>query len=384
MSGGNGKPADESRKEDKPKENGGTDASKRRPLWPVVLALVLVVTFLAIVLGIVLTPTPDVWTDDAYVQVHYASVAPRIAGQVVLVSADDNDHVAAGQSLVQLDDRDQRASLASAEAALDRDRAQFREALANVGRQPSLITQQSSQELSLQAQLGLARANQTRYRNLASTGAGTVQSRQTADAQMSQLEAEFGGAKASTEAARHQLDVLRAMADADRATIAADEAQVRQAQLNLSYTRIVAPLEATVTVRSVQVGDYVNPGGVLMSLVPLDRLYIVANYRELALRHVLPGQHVQIHVDAYNVDLDGVVQGIPPASGTIFSPVPSNNATGNFTKIVQRFPVKVLVTSGQRLARLLKAGLSVETTIHTGLANVKGEQAHSVGRVTVN
>ena len=262
--------------------------------------------------------------------------------------------------------------------------AQFREALANVGRQPSLITQQSSQELSLQAQLGLARANQTRYRNLASTGAGTVQSRQTADAQMSQLEAEFGGAKASTEAARHQLDVLRAMADADRATIAADEAQVRQAQLNLSYTRIVAPLEATVTVRSVQVGDYVNPGGVLMSLVPLDRLYIVANYRELALRHVLPGQHVQIHVDAYNVDLDGVVQGIPPASGTIFSPVPSNNATGNFTKIVQRFPVKILVTSGQRLARLLKAGLSVETTIHTGLANVKGEQARSVGRVTVN
>jgi membrane fusion protein (multidrug efflux system) len=134
----------------------------------------------------------------------------------------------------------------------------------------------------------------------------------------------------------------------------------------------------------VQVGDYVNPGGVLMSLVPLDRLYIVANYRELALRHVLPGQHVRIHVDAYDVDLDGVVQGIPPASGTIFSPVPSANATGNFTKIVQRFGVKILVTPGQSLARLLRAGLSVETTIHTGLANVAGEQAHAAGRVTAN
>ena len=386
MSDANKPPEDDGKKDDKQqeKQDDEKEAPARRPLWPILLALLVVVAFVAIVLAIELTPTPDVWTDDAYVQVHYASVAPRIAGQVVAVAADDNDHVEASQLLVQLDDRDQRVSLASAEATLARDHAEFQDALANVGRQPSVIEQQSSQEASLEAQLGLARANRTRYRNLASTGAGTEQSRQSAEADTAQLEAQLAGARASTEAARHQLDVLRARADADRAQIRGDEAQVRQAQLTLSYTRILAPLAGTVTERSVQVGDYVSPGGVLMSLVPLDRLYIVANYRELALRHVLPGQHVRIHVDAYNFDLDGVVQGIPPASGTIFSPVPSENATGNFTKIVQRLPLKILVTPGQDLARLLRAGLSVETTIDTGLANVRGEQAHTAGRVTTN
>ncbi len=383
MSDANGKKDGDAPKADgKPKGEEGKP--KRRPLWPIVLAVLVAVGFVAIVLAIVLTPAADVWTDDAYVQVHYASVAPRIAGQVVAVAVDDNDHVAASQLLVQLDDRDQRVSLETSEATLARDRAQFQDAIANIGRQPSVIAQQSSQEGALEAQLGLARANQTRYRNLASTGAGTQQSRQSAEADTAQLEAQLAGARASTDAARHQLDILRARADADRAQIRGDEAQVRQERLTLSYTRILAPLAGTVTERSVQVGDYVSPGGVLMSLVPLDRLYIVANYRELALRHVLPGQHVRIHVDAYNIDLDGVVQGIPPASGTIFSPVPSNNATGNFTKIVQRLPVKILVTPGQKLARLLRAGFSVETTIHTGLANVAAAQAQASGRVTAN
>ncbi|NPD70313.1 HlyD family secretion protein (plasmid) [Lichenicola cladoniae] len=379
MSDKSGTPDDGQKQDDDKKVS-----PKKRPFWPILLALVVVAAFVAIVLVIALTPNPDVWTDDAYVQVHYASVSPRIAGQVVAIASDDNDHVQARQLLVQLDDRDQRVSLATSQATLDRDRAQFQDALANVGRQPSVIEQQSSQEASLEAQLGLARANRTRYRNLASTGAGTQQSRQSSEADTAQLEAQLAGARASTDAARHQLDVLKAMADADRAQIKADEAQLQQAQLTLSYTRILAPLDATVTNRSVQLGDYVGPGGVLMSLVPLDRLYIVANYRELALRHVLPGQHVRIHVDAYNIDLDGVVQGIPPASGAIYSPVPSNNATGNFTKIVQRLPVKILVAPGQDLAHLLRAGLSVETTIHTGLADVAGEQAHTSGRVIAN
>ncbi len=379
MSGENEKKGD-----GKSPDGEGKETPKRRPVWPILLALLVVASFVAIVLVIVLTPTADVWTDDAYVQVHYASVAPRIAGQVVAVAADDNDHVHASQKLVQLDDRDQRVSLETAEATLARDHAQFQDAIANVARQPSVIEQQSSQIQSLAAQLVLARQNQTRYRNLASTGAGTEQSRQSADATVAELNASIAGAHAATDAARHQLDVLRAMADADRAQIRGDEARVRQAQLTLSYTRILAPLDATVTERSVQVGDYVSPGGVLMSLVPLDRLYIVANYREVALRHVLPAQHVRIHVDAYDIDLDGVVQGIPPASGAIYSPVPPNNATGNFTKIVQRLPVKIVVTPGQDLARLLRAGFSVETTIHTGLANVAGQQAHASGRVTAN
>ena len=313
---------------------------------------------------------------------HTASIAPQIAGRVTAVPVDDNQTVAAGQLLVQLDDRDERTALEQAQATLARDHARFADAIATVARQPSVINQQSAQVQSIEAQLRLATANLSRYRNLAEAGAGTVQSRQTADATVTEEQAELKGAQASTAAAQHELDVLEAEADADKATIAADQAAVRQAELNLSYTRVVAPLHGTVTERSVQDGDYVTPGGVTMMLVPLDRIYITANYREVALRHVLPGQHVSIHVDAYNIMLDGIVQGGAPATGTLFSPVPSENATGNFTKIVQRLPVKILVSAGQKLAPLLLAGFSVETTIDTGFANVVGAQAQKTSPVT--
>ncbi len=134
--------------------------------------------------------------------------------------------------------------------------------------------------------------------------------------------------------------------------------------------------------RSVQVGNYVGPGTTLMTVVPLDQLYINANYREVDLRHVRSGQPVSIHVDAYNIDLDGIVDSLPPASGISFSPIPPNNATGNFTKIVQRLPVKIVLKPGQPLAKLLRVGFSVETTIHTGLENVVGEQRDTSRRVT--
>jgi membrane fusion protein, multidrug efflux system len=351
--------------------------NKRKPRWPWVLAGLVALVFVGVVLGIILIPNPRVWTDDAYVQVHYASVAPRIAGQVTAVRVDDNDTVGASQELVQLDDRDQRTAVEESAAQLARDQAQFADTLANVARQPAVINQQDSQAASIQAQLMLSTANQKRYRNLASTGAGSEQSRQEADSVLAQQQAQLNGAKASAAAARHQLDVLKAQAEAAKATIKADEARLAQSKLNLSYTRVLAPIHAMVTQRSVQVGDYVSPGGTLMSLVPLDDLYIIANYRELALKHVLPGQHVKIHVDAYDINLDGVVQGVPPASGAIYSPIPSNNATGNFTKIVQRLPVKILVTPGQPQAKLLRAGFSVETTIDTGLADVAGAQANA-------
>jgi membrane fusion protein (multidrug efflux system) len=116
--------------------------------------------------------------------------------------------------------------------------------------------------------------------------------------------------------------------------------------------------------------------------VPLAQVYIIANYREVDLRHVRPGQSVTIHLDAYNIDLDGTVNGIGAASGVSFSPIQPNNATGNFTKIVQRLPVKIDVNPDQRLAQLLRVGLSVETTIHTGLENIVDEQRHSTSRVT--
>ena len=364
----------------KPEEDG--PPPRRGPVWPWVVGGVVVVGFVAVVLVIIFAPAPDVWTDDAYVTAHYATIAPRVSGQIASVDVEDNQPVQAGQLLATIDDRDFRASLASAEAMLERDRAQLADTSASIARQPAVVDQSQTRNPSAAAQLALAQANQRRYHDLAATGAGTVQARQQADEQVQQARSAVDQAKASTEAARRQIPILQAQRAAAAATVKADEAQVEQARLNLSYTRLLAPLDGMVGQRTVQVGNYVAPGASLMVVVPLDRIYIEANYREEALRHVLPGQHVRIHVDAYNLYLDGVVNSVPPASGAAFGAIQPNNATGNFTKIVQRLPVKILVSPGQNEARLLRLGFSVETTIDTGLADVAAEQRATTSRLT--
>ncbi len=350
--------------------------------WPWILAGIVVVGFTAAVLVIIFAPGSSVWTDDAYVTGHYATIAPRISGQISSVDVDDNQTVRAGQLLSTLDDRDFRATLANNEAMLARDRAQAADIAAQIARLPSQVAQSQAQVTSASAQLVFAQQNETRYRNLAQTGAGTFQERQQADMSLRQAQASVAGAQATLSATRRQLPILQAQYNSAAAAVQADQAEVEQARLNLSYTRILAPLDGTVAERTVQVGNYVAPGAALMALVPLDHLYIVANYREVALRRVLPGQRARIHVDAYNLDLQGVVHSIPPASGAAFAPIEPNNATGNFTKIVQRLPVKVVVAPGQPDARLLRDGFSVEVTIETGLTNVKSEQETDPVRVT--
>ena len=355
---------------------------KPRRIWPWVLGGVVVLGFVLAVLAIIFAPAPDVWTDDAYVTAHSATVAPRISGQVASVAVDDNQVVSAGQPLVLLDDRDFRAALASAEAMLERDKARLDEAAASLDRQPALVRQAQTQGPSSAAQLTLAQANQRRYRNLAATGAGTQQERQQADEQVQASQAAVEQAQAGTEAARRQIPVLEAQRAAAEAVVRTDQAQVEQARLNLSYTRILAPIDGVIGQRTVQNGNYVAPGAPLLSVVPLDHIYIEANYRELALRHMRPGQPVTIHVDAYDIDLRGVVDSLPPASGAAFGAIQPNNATGNFTKIVQRLPVKILVSPGQDEARLLRIGFSVETTVHTGLADVVARQRGNPSSVT--
>ena len=352
------------------------------PRWPWFVAGVIVLGFIAVVLAVIFLPATSVWTDDAYVAAHYATIAPRISGQIATVDVDDNQPVRAGQVLSTIDDRDFRTALASDEALLSRDQAQAADDAAQIARLPSQIAQSQANLVSSSAQLGFAQANAKRYRNLASTGAGSFQERQQADTALRQAEASVAGGQATLDATQHQLPILQAQYASALSTVQSDQAQVAQARLNLSYTRILAPVDGMVGERSVQVGNYVSPGAALMAVVPLDQVYIVANYRELALRHVLPGQHVRIHVDAYDLKLDGIVQSVPPASGAAFAPIQPNNATGNFTKIVQRLPVKILVAPGQNEARLLRIGFSVETTIDTGLADVRGEQRDTAMRVT--
>jgi membrane fusion protein, multidrug efflux system len=351
------------------------------PRWPFILVGLVVAIFASVVLFIIFRPRADVRTDDAYVMVHYATIAPRISGQIATVSVDDNDAVKAGQVLATLDPRDNQTGVVTAEAALARDRAQLGEVSANVARQPSIIEEQRSAVASAQAKLAFAQADARRYGNLAVTGAGTMQEHQQADAALQQDQALLDSSQASLDAARRQLEVLTAQRSAAEATVGLDQAQLDQARLNLSYTQILAPIDGTVGERSVQVGNYVGPGTTLMTVVPLDQVYIEANYREVDLRHVRRGQPVTIHLDAYNINLRGTVDSVPPASGTSFAPIAPNNATGNFTKIVQRLPVKIVVASGQPLAKLLRVGLSVETTIHTGLEDVVDEQIRSTNLV---
>jgi membrane fusion protein (multidrug efflux system) len=352
-----------------------------RPSWPLLLVGLLGVIFTAVVVFIVFRPRPDMRTDDAYVTVHYAAIAPRISGKVATVPVDDNDVVKADQVLATLDPRDNETALAVAKAALARDRSQLDEASATTSRQPSIIEEQQASVESARARLAFAQANARRYGNLATTGAGTMQEHQQADTTLEQGQASLDSAQASLDAARRQLDVFKARISATEAAIRADEARLEQARLNLSYTQIRAPIDGVVGERSVQVGNYVGPGTTLMTVVPLDQVYIEANYLEVELLHVRGGQPVTIHVDAYDIDLNGTVVGVPAASGASFAPIAPNNATGNFTKIVQRLPIKIVVTPGQALAKLLRVGLSVETTIHTGLEDVVGEQRSS-GRVT--
>jgi membrane fusion protein (multidrug efflux system) len=377
---------DQSRqKDEKPKDQASQEVARPPaplPRWPFVLVAVVVAIFVAVVLYIIFRPRPDVWTDDAYVMVHYATIAPRISGQIATVPVDDNDVVKAGQVLATLDPRDNETALASAEAAVARDRSQLDEISRTVSRQPSIIEEQQAAVAAARAKLAFAQDDARRYGNLAATGAGTTQERQQADTTLQQGQDSLDSAEASLDAARRQLDVLNAQRSAAEAGVKADEAQLEQARLNLSYTQIKAPIDGMVGERSVQVGNYVGPGTTLMTVVPLDQVYLEANYLEVDLLHVRGGQPVTIHLDAYDIDLKGTVDSVPPASGAAFAPIAPNNATGNFTKIVQRLPVKIVVTPGQPLAKLLRVGLSVETTIHTGLEDVVDEQRRSTDRLT--
>jgi membrane fusion protein, multidrug efflux system len=364
---------------EKPKEEEskqGKNPAKPRARWPLVLGAAVLLAFMALVVWIIFRPRADIWTDDAYITVHYATIAPRISGQVSTVQVDDNQAVKAGQVLVTLDPRDYETAIASAEAALARDSAQLAEVTATLARQPALIDQQEAEVATAQARLAFTEPDARRYESLAANGAGSIQQRQQSQSALQQSKAQLGNAQAAYQAARRQLDVIKAQEGAAAAVIETDKAQLEQAKLNLSYTQILAPVDGTVGERSVEVGNTVAPGTTLMTVVPLDSVYITANYREVELAHVRSGQHVTIHVDAYNIDLDGTVDSVAPATGVSFAPIQPNNATGNFTKIVQRMPVKIDVSPNQPLAKLLRVGLSVETTIHTGLEDVVEEQRH--------
>jgi membrane fusion protein (multidrug efflux system) len=305
-------------------------------------------------------------TDDAYVDVHSSLIAPKVSGYISEVPVDDNEHVKAGQVIARIDSRDYQT-------ALDKARADVKAAQANIDTltqqisQQNLVVEQARQQVaSDQAAVIYSQQDFQRYTQLARDGYGPVQRAQQAQSDIVQKQAKLDSDTAGVASAQKQIAVLEAKLELARADLLQQQANERQAELNLSYTTITAPIDGTVGVRTVQVGQYVQPGTQLMALVPLHQVYITANYMETQLTHVHSGQLVTINIDTYDgTVVHGHVASLAPASGQQFALLPPDNATGNFTKIVQRIPVKIALDPNDPLLGRLRPGMSVEPTIDT-------------------
>ncbi|MFF7709394.1 efflux RND transporter periplasmic adaptor subunit [Pseudomonas sp. NPDC007930] len=309
---------------------------------------------------------PEQTTDDAYVQADFTWVAARLAGTVESVQVADNQPVQAGQLLATLDPRDWRAQAASAQAQLGAAEARQATAEAALLRQASLVAQARAAAQADQAQVALAEQDLARYQHLAADGAGTLQRLQQARAALPLAQAREAEHRAALRASEQQTALLQAEQRAAQAGLEQAQANLEQARLNLSYTELRAPIAGTVGRRALRVGAYVKPGEPLLAVVPLGQAYVVANFQENQLTAVQPGQPVRIEVDSFpGTTLNGHVHSLAPATGVTFAAVAPDNATGNFTKVVQRLPVKVLLDPGQPLAGRLKVGMSVQATLDT-------------------
>lgn len=305
-------------------------------------------------------------TNDAYIVADYSIVAPKVAGFISQVLVEDNQPVKAGQLLALIDDRDFRTALAASEAEMMSASAQLEQTRAVLMRQGSVISQAEATLAASKAEVTFAEQEQARYSHLAGMGAGTVQNAQQARNRIDTARARQTSAVAAVAADRKQVDILTAQQHAAEAGLKRAQAAHDQTQLQLSYTRIVAPVGGVVGERAVRVGNYVNPGSRLLSVVPLRQAYVVGNFQETQLTHVVPGQRVDVRVDTFpGQSLKGRVQSIAPATGVTFAAIKPDNATGNFTKVVQRLPVKIVLDADQPLAQKLWVGLSVEAIIDT-------------------
>jgi membrane fusion protein (multidrug efflux system) len=333
----------------------------------IAIIAVFIITTLCFIWG----PTRNPWTNDAYVTADYSTIAPKVSGLIGQVLVRDNELVKAGQIVAIIDDRDYVVAVKSAEADVASAQAALDNLDAQVARQPMLIAQAQAAVQADDASLAFARANAQRYENLSQGGAGTVEEKQQTISQLGTIAAARTGHVAAVEAAQKELDVLKAQREQAAAALALARARLDQAKLNLSYTRIAAPEDGVIGARSVRVGNYVAPGTALLALVPLQKAYVLADYREVDLTKVRAGQKVSITVDTFpGQTLRGVVDSIAPATGLTFAPIAPDNATGNFTKVVQRLAVKILFLPNQPLVRQLHQGMSVETAIHTGQATI--------------
>jgi membrane fusion protein (multidrug efflux system) len=305
-------------------------------------------------------------TDDAYVGGEVTTISPHVAGFVTDILVADNEHVQAGQLLARLDRRDYQAALDHAQAAMEAQNAALAGLRAQALQQQSVIVQSSADLDAKTARAAFTRIDGTRYATLAVTSAGTRQEAERSRAADQEAQAATAASHAGLQAARQQLKVLENRIAEAQAGIGQARADLQRALLDMGYTEIRAPIEGYIGNRAAHVGAFVGVGSYLLSVIPAHGLWVDANFKEDQLARMVPGQAATLVADAApGLVLHGQVVSLAPGTGAVFSVIPPENATGNFTKIVQRVPVRIaLDTTGATLNRL-RPGLSTTVSVDT-------------------
>ncbi|MCJ2051856.1 HlyD family secretion protein [Methylobacterium sp. J-070] len=282
-------------------------------------------------------------TDDAFVDARSISIQPKVGGYLVAVPVTDNQHVEGGQVLFQIDRRDYEIAREQAQAQVQADEAAIKNIDAQIQAQNANIDVSKAQVATAEAALKFAQEDAARYKDLADRGSGSIQQSQSATSTLQQRQAALQSANASVVAAQKQIGSLQAQRASTEAQLARDKAQVEQAELNLGYTTVRSVQAGRIVRLSGGIGQLAQAGQSLSMFVP-DDIWVTANFKETQISDMRPGQPVAIAIDAYpDRKIRGTVASVQPGSGTAFSLLPAQNATGNYVKVTQRIPVKILV-----------------------------------------
>ena len=301
-------------------------------------------------------------TDDAFIAARQFSLAPKVSGYLTAVPVTDNEHVVTGDVIARIDDRDYRIALEQAEAQVAAAQASIENIDAQLNVQQAQISANQAQVDQTQAALVFAQQQAERYEHLEQTGYGTVQNAQQYTSQLHQQQAALQSAQATLRLAQRQIEALKAQHNSAVASLAQAKAQRDQAKLNLSYTTVTAAQPGRVVNLGAAAGQFAQPGTSLTMFVP-DEIWVTANFKEIQLDNMRPGESVTLRIDAYpGRTIHGHVDSVQPGSGTAFSLLPAQNATGNYVKIVQRVPVK-LIMDDPPTDVALGPGMSVVPTV---------------------
>ncbi|WP_349962943.1 HlyD family secretion protein [Rhizobium sp. ZPR3] len=305
-------------------------------------------------------------TNDAFLQADQTAIAPKVQGYVETVYVTSNQKVSAGDKLLKIRSQDYEAKVNQAEAALEASKADLVRAIAEAKRQVSAVGQAEAQLASAHTQAKFAQSQVDRYQSLGKSGATSSEQVANYISQRDQANAQVNIAEASLASSKEAINTADAAVKQSEAAVKQSEAQLASAKLDLDATIVIAPIAGTVGDKTVTVGQYVQAGTRLMTLVPVEDLYLEANFKETQIELMRVGQPAMISIDAISsTSLHGTVESFAPGTGAQFALIPAENATGNFTKIVQRVPVRIKVEAGSEAREILVPGLSVTVDVDT-------------------